>query len=196
MAGGRPAVVPALRTVCLILLVALLLPAMSVMPLTTLMASSAPGHKFHVSVSQVEYDRAKQTARIMIRVFADDLQAAVSRHVGRELKIQGAPIGNDREMGGLIHSYVRDRLELRTRDGREVRLGWAGLEATPDVIWLYVEGRVAGGLAGTRLRNRLFCELFEDQVNIVNTIHQQKTIGVMFEPKDDFKALTERQTRP
>jgi hypothetical protein len=156
-------------------------------------AYAAPlAHKFHVSVSQVEYDRARQTARIMIRVFADDLQAAVSRHAGRELKIQGAPIGNDREMGGLIHAYLRDRLELRTRDGREVRLNWAGLESTPDVIWLYVEARTPGGLAGAQLRNRLFCELFEDQVNIVNTLHQQKTIGVMFEPKDDFKPLTER----
>jgi len=164
--------------------------------LSPLIVSSTPVHKFHVSVSQVEYDRAKQTARIMIRVFADDLQAAVSRHVGRDLKIQGAPIGNDREISGLIHSYVRDCLELRTRDGREVRLGWAGLEATPDVIWLYVEGRAPGGLTGARLRNRLFCELFEDQVNIVNTVHQQKTIGVMFEPKDDFKVLTQRPVRP
>lgn len=169
---------------------------------TVLMAEASPSshpslpmHKFHVSVSQVEYDRAKQTARIMIRVFADDLQAAVSRHAGRELKIQGAPIGNDREIGGLIHSYVRDRLELRTRDGRGVRLNWAGLESTPDVIWLYVEARTPGGLAGAQLRNRLFCELFEDQVNIVNTVHQQKTIGVMFEPRDEFKPLTERQKK-
>lgn len=154
--------------------------------------SSSLVHKFHVSVSQVEYDRAKQTSRIMIRVFADDLQAAISRHAGRELKIQGAPIGNDREIGGLIHAYLRDRLELRTRDGREARLSWAGLESTPDVIWLYVEARTPGGLAGAQLRNRLFCELFEDQVNIVNTVHQQKTIGVMFEPKDDFKPITER----
>ncbi len=149
-------------------------------------------HKFHVSVSQVEYDRGKQTARIMIRVFADDLQLAVSRHAGRELKIQGAPIGNDQEMGSLIHAYLRDRLELRTRDGRDVKLSWAGLESTPDVIWLYVEARTPGGLGGAKLRNRLFCELFEDQVNIVNTVHQQKTIGVMFEPRDDFKPITER----
>jgi len=178
---GRPT-----RTAWLILQLATLLP---------LVVSSSPRHKFHVSVSQVEYDQGKQTARIMIRVFADDLQAAVSRHVGRELKIQGASIDNDREIGGLIHSYLRDRLELRTRDDREVRLGWAGLETAPDVIWLYVEARVPGGLAGVRLRNRLFCEMFEDQVNIVNTVHQQKTIGLMFEPKDDFKVLTERQTR-
>lgn len=153
---------------------------------------SATPHKFHVSVSQVEYDRTRQTARIMIRVFADDLQTAVSQHAGRPLRIQGAPIAEDREIGGLIYAYVRDRLELRTRDGRGVRLSWAGLEAQSDVVWLYVEGRTPGGLAGAQLRNRLFCELFEDQVNIVNTVHQQKTIGVMFEPRDDFKSLTER----
>jgi len=160
-----------------------------------LFAASSTFHKFHVSVSQVEYDRVRQTSRIMIRVFADDLQTAVSQHVGRTLRIQGAPITNDREIGGLIHSYVRDRLELRTRDGRAVSLNWAGLEAQSDVVWLYVEGRTPGGLAGAQLRNRLFCELYEDQVNIVNTLHQQKTIGVMFEPKDDFKSITDRQVR-
>ena len=175
----------------------LLLPGLPALPGSGVTAAPV-GHKFHVSVSQVEFDRAKQSARIMIRVFADDLQTAVSQHAGRTLRIQGAQgaaIASDREMGGLIHAYLRDRLELRTKDGRAVSLNWAGLEAQSDVVWLYVEGRTPGGLAGTQLRNRLFCELYEDQVNIVNTLHQQKTIGVMFEPKDDFKSITDRQVR-
>jgi hypothetical protein len=94
----------------------LLLPGLPALPGRGVIAAPA-GHKFHVSVSQVEFDRAKQSARIMIRVFADDLQTAVSQHAGRTLRIQGAQgaaIANDREMGGLIHAYLRDRLELRT----------------------------------------------------------------------------------
>jgi hypothetical protein len=46
-----------------------------------------------------------------------------------------------------------------------------------------------GGLEGAQIRNKIFCELFDDQVNIVNAKHQGKRIGLMFESKDDFKIL-------
>lgn len=157
------------------------------------LSGQVEAHKFHVSVSQVEFDRASQSARIMIRVFADDLENAIIQHSKRQVKIQGASaIATNREIGELIHAYLREKLELRNKAGRTIRLSWAGLEAQSDVVWLYVEGKVPGGLVGAQLRNRLFCELFEDQVNIVNTKHQQQTIGLMFEPSDDFKIITQK----
>lgn len=151
-------------------------------------------HKFHVSVSQVEFNRVSQSARIMIRVFADDLENAITQHAKRQVKIVGTPIASNQEIGELIYAYLRDKLELRNKAGRPIRLTWAGLEAQADVVWLYVEGKAPGGLAGAQLRNRLFFELFDDQVNIVNTKHQQQTIGLMFEPRDDFKIITQQAT--
>lgn len=151
-------------------------------------------HKFHVSVSQIEFDAPRQSAKLMIRVFADDLEAAITRHAGREIRVKGVELIGNKEVGALIHSYLIERLDLKTRAGRPVRLSWAGLEAQSDVVWLYVEGRTPGGLAGAQLRNRLFFELFEDQVNIVNTRYQQRTIGLMFEPKDEYKVITEKAT--
>ncbi len=149
-------------------------------------------HKFHVSVSQIEYHAPSRSAKLMIRVFADDLETAITRHAGRPVKIQGVQLAGNREVGELIHGYLLDKLDLKTNAGRPVQLSWSGLEAQADVVWLYVEGRLPGGLTGARLRNRLFCELFEDQVNIVNTKHRQQTIGLMFEPKDDYKVITEK----
>ena len=65
-----------------------------------------------------------------------------------------------------------------------------------DMFWLYLEGKVpagsanSGSLDGSQLRNRIFCELFDDQVNIVNTKIQNKQIGLMFESKDGFKLIS------
>ena len=89
----------------------------------------------------------------------------------------------------LVMAYLRSNFELKNKAGRPVALSWNGIEGQPDMFWIFVKGRAPGGLEGAQLRNKIFCELFDDQVNIVNAKHQGKQIGLMFEAKDDFKIL-------
>lgn len=153
-------------------------------------------HKVHVSVSQLEFNQKSQSVQIVVRVYADDLATAVSQHAKRPVKIDPATAGKDKQIGETILAYLRSNLELKTKSGAPVRLNWVGLEWQGDMFWLYVAGKVppssvkADSLDGSQLRNRIFCELFEDQVNIVNTKIQNKQVGLMFEPKDSFKLIS------
>jgi hypothetical protein len=146
-------------------------------------------HKIHVSVTYLEFNQAKQTVEIVVRVFTDDLENALSQRAKRAVKIDPATADKDRRVGDLVMAYLRSNFELRNKTGRQVALSWNGIEGQMDMFWLYFKGRMPGGLEGAQVRNKIFCELFDDQVNIVNAKHQGKQIGLMFESKDDFKAI-------
>jgi len=146
-------------------------------------------HKIHVSVTNLEFNQPRQTVEIVIRVFTDDLENALSRRANRAVKIDPATAGIDRKVVELVMAYLRSSFELKNKAGRTVALSWNGIEGQPDMFWIFVKGRTPGGLEGAQLRNKIFCELFDDQVNIVNAKHQGKQVGLMFESKDDFKIL-------
>ncbi|MEP7343173.1 MAG: DUF6702 family protein [Acidobacteriota bacterium] len=165
--------------------------SLSVMGLSVF-GSSIPPHKVHVSVAQIEHNPKAQSAQIVIRVFADDLETALSQHAKRRIKIDPATANNDKQLGQTVIAYLRANFQLKTKAGRPVMLSWVGLEWQTDMFWLYVEGKLPNGLEGTQLRNKVFNELFEDQVNIVNGKIDGKQIGLMFDSKDDFKLISTR----
>jgi uncharacterized protein DUF6702 len=146
-------------------------------------------HRIHVSVTNLEFNQPRQTVEIVIRVFADDLENALGRRANRAVKIDPATAGKDRQLVELVMAYLRSSFDLKNKGGRPVAFSWNGIEGQPDMFWIFVKGRMFGGLEGAQLRNKIFCELFDDQVNIVNAKHQGKQIGLMFESKDDFKII-------
>src|SRR5262250_2381514 len=146
-------------------------------------------HRVHVSVTNLEFNQPRQTVEIVIRVFTDDLENALSLRAKRAVKIDPATAGKDRQVVELVMAYLRSSFELKNKAGRTVALSWNGIEGQPDMFWIFVKGRTPGGLEGAQLRNKIFCELFDDQVNIVNAKNQGKQVGLMFESKDDFKIL-------
>jgi len=130
---------------------------------------------------------------IVIRVFTDDLENALSRRAKQAVKIEPATADKDRQFIESVMAYLRSSFELKNKAGRPVILSWEGIEGQSegqaDMIWIFVKGRMPGGFESAQIRNKIFCELFDDQVNIVNAKHQGKQIGLMFESKDDFKTL-------
>jgi hypothetical protein len=146
-------------------------------------------HKIHVSVTYLEFNQLKQTVEIVIRVYTDDLENALSRGGSQAVKIDPAKDAKDKRQAEMVMAYLRKNLELKNKAGHQVSLSWVGIEEQLDMYWLYVKGRLSGGFEGAQIRNKIFCELFDDQVNIVNAKHQGKQIGLMFESKDEFKAI-------
>src|SRR5262245_30006622 len=157
-------------------------------PLPTPDSAPTP-RRIHVSVTNLEFNQPRHTVEIVIRVFADDLENALGRRANRAVKIDPATAGKDRQIVELVMAYLRSSFDLKNKGGRPVALSWNGIEGQPDMFWIFVKGRMFGGFEGAQLRNKIFCELFDDQVNIVNAKHQGKQIGLMFESKDDFKIL-------
>lgn len=147
-------------------------------------APSAAAHKFYTSLARVEYNAEEKSVEVTLRVFADDLELALKRRTGREVKLD-----RTKDAGQLVLAYLRDTFEIKNRDGETKALKWVGMELRAGVVWLYVEAEMPEGLSGARLRDHLLFELFAEQVNTVSVRYQGASADLVFVRGDGEHAL-------
>jgi hypothetical protein len=147
-------------------------------------ARAAAAHKFYTSLARVEYNAAEKSVEVTLRVFADDLELALKRRAGREVRLDGA-----KDADGLVLAYLRDTFEIKNRDGEAKALKWVGMELRAGVAWLYVEAEMPEGLAGARLRDQMFFELFDEQVNTVSVRYRGASADIVFVRGDGERAV-------
>jgi hypothetical protein len=149
-------------------------------------------HPMHTTVTQVVQEDAPGRVSIQVRVYVDDLRAAVSMPAGAlGADSEGADSGggNSAAADSAMARYLRGTFALADRTGRPVRLTWTGAERAGEVILLRLRGEVAGGLAGARVTNLVLCERFEDQVNVVRAEYAGRTTTLLFTRGETAKAL-------
>jgi hypothetical protein len=147
------------------------------MALLALALAGGRAHPMHTAVTEVVQEDASGHASIQVRMYTDDLRAAVLLPVGTS--------GADSAMA----RYLRATFALADRTGRPVRLTWVGAEPTGDVILLRLQGEVPGGLAGARVTSLVLCERFEDQVNVVRAEYAGRTATLLFTRGETAKVL-------
>jgi len=145
---------------------------------------AAAAHKFYTSLARVEYNAAEKSVEVTLRVFADDLELALKRRAGREVKLD-----RTKDADQLVLAYLRDTFEIRNRDGETKALKWVGMELRAGVAWLYVEAEMPEGLSGARLRDHVLFELFAEQVNTVSVRYQGARADLVFVPGDGERAV-------
>jgi hypothetical protein len=138
------------------------------MALLALAFAGGRAHPMHTTVTEVVQEDARGHVSIQVRVYVDDLRAAVPP--------PDAPAGADSAMA----RYLRATFALADRTGRPVRLSWVDAKPTGDVILIRLRGEVPGGLAGSRVTSLVLCERFEDQVNVVRAEYAGRTTTVLF----------------
>lgn len=120
-----------------------------------ILARPAPAHPLHTTITELTYQPAGREVRVVMRVFADDLGAAVARASGG----QNTP--------AAVARYVQRGFALTGPDGRRIPLQWQGMQRQEDLVWIRLQGRAPAGLAGGSVVNTVLQELFSDQVNVV-----------------------------
>jgi len=145
---------------------------------------AAAAHKYYRSLAQVEYNAESKSVEVSLRVFADDLELALTRRAGREVSLD-----RTKDADRLVLAYLRDTFEIKNRDGETKALKWVGMELRSDIAWLYVEAEMPEGLAGARLRDQLLFELFEKQVNTVSVRYPGAKADLVFVRGDGERAV-------
>jgi hypothetical protein len=131
-------------------------------------------HKYHTSVTRVEYNPQERAAEITIQTFTDDLKDILTKRAGRNVRLDA---GKDADH--LAFEYLRDAFELK-QGSAKVELQWVGMEVKGETAWLYLLAKVPDGLSRASLRNAFLFDLFDDQVNIVNILHDGKKSSLVF----------------
>jgi hypothetical protein len=137
-------------------------------------------HPLHTTMAEVTIDRPRGTLRVVVRVFADDFGTALdaagktgswderaARYLGRALSIVDAA-----------------RRPLAMRD--------CGTRRQGDLLWLCAEATVPAAPASRfSLRDRMLCELFADQINVVRVTDGAQMRTMLFTHGDAEKPIAD-----
>ena len=139
-------------------------------------------HPLHTTLTQLTVDAGAHRLTGTVRVFAADLAAAVAK------RARTAVPADDRVSDPATFAYVMSAVHLTDAQGRPIALTGCGSRRTADLLWLCVRADAlpAGPLA---FSNQLLCELYDDQVNIVQTVDGAHTASTLFTKGDGAKRL-------
>ncbi len=156
--------------------------------LAIVLASIAPGqrayaHPLHTTLTQMTEDRARGVVHATIRVFADDFGTSLS-HFARTA---GAPMSA--QWNAAAFGYVSTVFTIAGKSGAALPLRSCGVTRTADVLWICVEASSPLGLAAVQVRNAMLCDLFEDQVNVVQGSIGGARRSLLFTKGDRLKPL-------
>ena len=143
----------------------------------------ADAHPIHSTITELVADPARGTVRAQIRVFADDLRTAVLRSArGRSLPAEGPA------WEYAVLAYTSSAFNLQDARGRALPLRSCGVRRTADLVWICLEA-AGRGVELLRVRNAMLCDLYEDQVNVVQSTVGGARRSLLFVRGDRFKAL-------
>ena len=137
---------------------------------TRLLAMLLTLHPLHTTMTELTVDAATHRVRAQTRVFADDLGRAMHGSASAA-------------------AYVAGRLGVIDGSQHAIALRDCGTRQTGDLLWICVEGSFTGDVAALRVTNSLLCELYDDQVNIVQTVTAAERRSVLFVKGDRSKSL-------
>lgn len=144
-------------------------------------------HKFHFTSTLLDYNPASKVYEITVRLFADDIEAVMSRMAGRRIEVDRSP---DAER--LCFEYLRERLRLRGPDTKPIPLRWVGLEVKVTTVYAYLESDAPDtGLRDLAIQNTIFFDHLPGQVNTVilkDPVHGRPR-DLSFRAGDRFKVV-------
>jgi hypothetical protein len=147
----------------------------------SLRARDAAAHPLHTTLAQLTYDARTGALEASIRVFAGDFAAAAAKRRG------AAPPVDDRLSDPAAFAYVTATFLVSDASGHAVPLMWCGSRRAGDVVWLCVRAEHAPAAAALRLSDQVLFELFDDQINIVQTAAGEEHASVLFTKGDGAK---------
>jgi hypothetical protein len=146
----------------------------------------AAAHTFRTSLMSMEYNHQEQSLEITVQVFSHDLETILSKRNGKDIRLGKTP-----DAEAFTFAYLQDAINLKNGAGESKILTWVGMESQADSSLLYIETKMPEGLAGAQLRDRLFFDFLDDQVNLVHLKDEDKKSDLVFKPGDGFKPLFE-----
>ncbi|KAA6435730.1 DUF6702 family protein [Rufibacter glacialis] len=121
-------------------------------------------HDFHTSITDARYNPKNQTYELSVRVFADDLEEALSRRHKTTVRLD-----RSERVNKLMAEYLQAHLAISVVKGTRAPQKFIGAQEEADAIWLYLEIPAGKAPAGqVWVQNALLTEVFNDQTNILN----------------------------
>ncbi|BDD08182.1 hypothetical protein FUAX_06140 [Fulvitalea axinellae] len=124
-------------------------------------------HAFHVSVTDLSWNRESGRIEISTRVFIDDLEDAISKNREKKPDL----LNNFESEGENIGRYISAHLSLKAKS-KMLDLEYVGAEVEGDALWIYMQSQKVRKPKDLEVTNKVLMELFSDQQNIVHYTYE------------------------
>ena len=118
-------------------------------------------HKFYVSISEVNHNKETAAVEISMKIFTDDLEAALEEMTTQKLWI-GDPERELAATDSLLAIYFDKKLTISINEEEKEAI-FIGKELEADVTWCYLEIQDVPVISSITIDNRILVELFDDQ---------------------------------
>jgi hypothetical protein len=134
-------------------------------------ATCLHAHSLHQSTAEAEYNPTTKKLEVSLTVFINDLETALIRQCEREMRLDKTPAA---EFDAQIQAYLAKTFVVTDASGKVAKIEWVGRELDAEsaksgdpTVTLFFEIALPDGLAAAKLRHAVFCEMFEDQANLL-----------------------------
>ena len=142
-------------------------------------------HKFHASLTSIEWNTDSESYEIVMRLFTDDLETALSRKSGNAQSLD-ADFGLAERQA---YEYLKGCFQIKN-GAHSMNYEWVGMEVQVDTVWVYLELKAKEKPKDLSLYNSVFFELFKDQVNTINHKDGREKQTLVFSRGDGAKKVT------
>jgi len=153
-----------------------------------LLPSSSAAHRFHTSLTRIDYNVEQKLFEISIKLFTHDLVPVLEKKSGKRIDLEKTP-GVDK----IIFDYLNENFVLTDKKGEIKILKWVGKESDVDSVQIYLETSSNENLENYKLKNTIFFESFSEQTNLVVCRYDGKKADLMFKVGDKAKEIVENK---
>lgn len=144
-------------------------------------------HPLHLSVCEITHNSVANSLEITQRIFADDLEDALRNRFGRKVDVYKPD--DPETLSEMIGDYVQQNFRI-SLDGRPIQLNYLGYETEEDAIWVYLEVPKVKNFKKISVRNTVFFEMFDDQLNLMNINKEGSIRSLKLEPDQEQGSLS------
>lgn len=150
---------------------------------------SAGLHRFHTTLTRIDYNPNEKLYEISIQIFTHDLVPLLERRGGGKR----VDLEKTSDVDEMIQDYLNENFVLTDKKGETKHLKWIGKEVEIDSIRVFVESPATENLEGYNLKDTLFFESFPEQSNLVVCRYDEKKADLMFKVGDKVKEIKESE---
>lgn len=131
-------------------------------------------HKFYTSLTQVEYNSTSHSAEVIMNLYTDDLEKALSEKFNRRIS------SIDKDFNHLVYQYVDIKFQLKDAKNHVLKNEYVGIKLTREMVSIFLEVKIIQGLNKALLRQVCLLDTYSDQTNIVNIRSGKNKTSLVF----------------
>jgi hypothetical protein len=141
-------------------------------------------HRFHTSLTRMDYNQKEKLIEVSIQLFTHDFE-----NVFKQITKNPNDPGTVEKIDEIILKYLNENFMLTDEKDSQLKMVWVGKEFKVDTLDIYIEIPFEGDLESLKLKNTIFFESFQKQINYVSTHFELKRSDLVFKKGDDYKEL-------